>query len=205
MNLNLIRLPVLALCSLLITACGLFGDKKQPMYYDVPVAVPLEIPDGLDTPSSGVALTIEHPVLPLPSAEMSAVPPRVVLNQSDDGGNTKLRWSSEGIYILVEDSTDSVQRRLEFVIERSGMELLGQSQNGEYRFNYDHVRADANDGFLSKLAFWRDDSPDYSGSYQILSRSDGDKTRVYLLFADGGEVPVEAAEHVLAILKGRLG
>jgi hypothetical protein len=182
----------------------MFKDKP-PEYYDVTEADPLTIPEDLDTPTSESALTIEHQPLPLPTREINTMPPRVVVNQSNDPGNSILRWSSEGVYILVDDSTESVRRRLEFVIQRSGMELLGRGVDGDYRFVYTDVRPQTDEGFFARMAFWRDDPPDYSGSYLTLSQPDGGKTRVYLVYADGGEVPVEAAEHVLAILKERLG
>lgn len=197
-------LPGLIFYSMILSACSMFGGE-QPEYYDVTEAEPLTIPEALDTPTSASALTIDHQPLPLPSQEMNTMPPRVLVNQSSDPGNSILRWSSEGVYILVDDSTDSVRRRLEFVIQRSGMELLGRGGDGDYRFVYKDVRPETDEGFFAKMAFWRDDPPDYSGSYLTLSQPDGGKTRVYLVYADGGEVPVEAAEHVLAILKERLG
>lgn len=185
----------------------MFGEKEpeQPEYYNAIEADPLTIPEGLDTPTTSSALTIEHQPLPLPTTEMNTMPPRVLANQSDDDGNSIMRWSSEGVYILVDDTPESVERRLEFVIERSGMELLGQGGDGGYRFYYEDVRPNLDKGFFEKMAFWRDDPPDYSGSYLTLSQPDGGRTRIYLVYADGGEVPVEAAEHVLAILKQRLG
>ncbi|HKJ16384.1 MAG TPA: hypothetical protein VJ984_03425 [Xanthomonadales bacterium] len=197
----------LIVCSLLLGGCGIFGDKEEsePEYYDAIEADPLKIPDNLDTPTTTSALIIEHQPLPLPTTEMSAVPPRVLANQSTDDGNSIMRWSSEGVYILVDDSPNSVERRLEFVIQRSGMELLGEGGDGGYRFYYEDVRPGVDEGFFEKMAFWRADPPDYSGSYLTLSQPDGTKTRIYLVYADGGEVPVEAAEHVLAILKQRLG
>lgn len=196
--------PVVAVAALLLTSCGMFGDK-QPEYYGVAEAKPLEIPQGLDEPGSDTALTIEYPPVLLPAQELNAVPPRILANQSDQGGNSKLRWSSDGVYILVEDSSESVQRRLGYVIERSGMEMRGQAPDGNHLFDYEHVRHDRNEGWFSWVAFWREDAPDYSGTYQTQPESDGSNTRVFLRYADGGEVPMDAAEHVLAILKERLG
>lgn len=199
-------LVTMALSLSLLGACGMFGrDDGPPEYYEVSESEPLVIPDHLDTPTSDTALNIEHQPVPLPEEPMSTVPPRVVVNQSRDGDNSMLRWASEGVYILVEESIEDVRGRMGTVIEDSGMELLGKAENGDYRFVFEDNRPEAEKGFWEKLSFWRDDPPDYSGSYLTLSRSDGEKTRVYLKYADGGEVPIEVAEHVLAILKETLG
>ncbi len=188
----------------LLASCGLFGDK-DPEYYGVAEVQLLTVPDGMDSPIAPTALTIDIPPMPLPQSELNDVPPRVLANQSAKNANTSLHWSADGVYILVKDSADSVQRRLGYVIERSGMGLLGRGPDGNYRFEYRHVRPEGNEGFFSKVAFWRDDPPDYSGSYETLLRPEGQNTRVFVRYADGGEVPMEAAEQVLAILKERLG
>lgn len=201
---NIRTLLQLLLATLFLAACGAFGDK-QPEYYDVTESKDLVIPDNLDTPTSPTALTVDRNYTPLPTNKLSAVPPRVIANQKEVDSSTRLQWSADGVYILVEDSAESVQRRLKYVIERSGMDMQSSSADGNYRFGYEHERIDIDEGFFSKLAFWRDDGPDYSGEYETVPQPDGDRTRVYLRYADGGEVPMDAAEHVLVILMERLG
>ena len=62
------------------------------------------------------------------------------------------------------------------------------------------------DGFFRKMAFWsRDKSEDYSGAYQTYTEADGDKTRVYIKYADGTDCEPDAAEHVLEVIQSRLG
>ncbi|MDX1555668.1 MAG: hypothetical protein R3212_06560 [Xanthomonadales bacterium] len=204
MKLNIKLVTAYVLIALLLSACGLF-KKKDPEYYNVAEAQPLTVPDGLDSPVASTALTIETPTMPLPQRELNDVPPRVLANQNTRNANTSLHWSAEGVYILVKDSTDSVQRRLGYVIERSGMAMQGRGPDGNYRFEYHHVRPENEEGFFGKLAFWRDDPPDYSGTYETLLRPDSQGTRVFVQYPDGGEVPMEAAEQVLVILKERLG
>ena len=190
--------------TLSLASCGLFRERP-PEYYVVSEAEPLVIPDGLDTPNSETALTIETSVMPLPERELNDVPPRILANQSEKNTNSKIRWAADGVYLLVDDSSDSVERRLGYVIERSGMHMQGRGSDGGYQFEYEHVLRDRDEGWFSWMAFWRDDPPDFSGSYQTVSRADGARTRIYLRYADGGEVSMEASEHVLAILKERLG
>lgn len=204
MKLNIKGAISCAVLATTLSACGLFGDRA-PEYYGVQEPKALQVPEHLDTPSSSTALTIDREPVALPEQPLETVPPRIITNASDKDSNTRMRWSADGIYILVEDSAESVQRRLAYVIERSGMRLRDPSPDGNYRFEYRHQPGGQDEGFFSKLAFWRDDGPDYSGAYQALPESDGDKTRVYLKYADGGEVPMDVAEHVLGILKDRLG
>lgn len=196
---------ILLLVALVSTSCGMFSKKsRQTTYYDVQEAVPLTIPEGLDSPATESALRIDYPPMPLPQTVLSDVPPRVLANQQDAAGNSRIKWSADGVYILVQDSPESVERRLGFVIERSGMDMVARNPDGSYRFQYEHARVD-DGGFFNTLYFWRDDAPDYSGTYETLAQPDGAGTRVFVIYADGGEVPMDAAEHVLALLKERLG
>ena len=56
------------------------------------------------------------------------------------------------------------------------------------------------------MAFWsRDKGEDYSGAYQTYAEQDGEKTRVYIRYADGTECEPDAAEHVLEVIRSRLG
>lgn len=207
MNLSIRNTLIVALAALLLSGCSLFGKKDQPEYYGVPEAKPLVIPEGLDSPTSQTALTIEYPPVPLPERELNPVPPRVLANQTDNGAeaNSRIRWAAEGVFIYVDDSTDSVDRRLGYAIERSGMSVHGRAPDGGYRFDYSQPQRKSDDGWFSWMAFWKEDPPNYSGSYLTLTQPDGAGSRVYLKYADGGEVPIDAAEHVLAILKQRLG
>jgi uncharacterized lipoprotein len=71
---------------------------------------------------------------------------------------------------------------------------------------YEHVQTkDPDEGFFSKMAFWRDDGPDYSGEYLITTEADGENTRIYLKNADGSDADQNAAEFLLVKLDERLG
>ena len=204
MKQRLTRILSAVLLMISATGCSLFKDR-DPEYYGAAETQPLVIPEGLDSPVSSTALTIETVPMPLPERELSDVPPRVVANQASKNANTSMHWSAEGVYILVKDAPESVERRLGLVIERSGLQMQGRAPGGGYQFDYDHIRVDNNDGWFSWIAFWRQEPPDFSGTYQTFTSPEGQHTRVFLRYADGGEVPMEAAEHVLAIIKERLG
>ena len=136
---------------------------------------------------------------------MQTMPPRVSSTTSGIDPNSRLSWSSQGLYLLVEDTPDSVQRRLGIVIERSGMQRINLDDTGVYRFDY-YQEFDQVSGFFNKMAFWnRDQSEDYSGAYQTFVQPSGENSRVYIKYADGTDCEPDAAEHVLAVLGARMG
>ncbi len=86
------------------------------------------------------------------------------------------------------------------------MQNIMQDQEGVHRFDYYHKLDKLNKGFFSSLAFWRKDKrKDYSGTYQVYVRPDGENSRIFIKYADGTECEPDAAEHVLAVLGARLG
>jgi uncharacterized lipoprotein len=197
----------LLLGSFCVASCGMFRkEEKQPEYYDAIETPPLKIPEGLNRPASSSALVITTPLAPLPQKEMKTVPPRVSSQSSgeNDGGSI-IKWSEGGAYLLVQDSSDSVHRRLGFVIERAGVTVSELEDKSGYRFEYWHNSKDPDEGFFSKMAFWRDDAPNYSGIYRAVSEADGANTRVFIKNADGSDADPDAAEHLLAKLGERLG
>jgi len=202
-----IRSALIVLLSAIVlslSACS--SDGRKPEYYDVVETPGLKIPEGLDNPVSPSALVIQYPSRPLPSMVLDPMPPRISSTTSGIADNSSLNWSAEGMFLLIEDSIDSAERRADLVIKRSGMKKVTQDEEGVYRFEYYQVFGEGKDGFFSSMAFWRKDkSEDYSGAYQIYLKEDGEKTRVYIKYADGTDCEPDAAEHVLAILGARLG
>jgi len=97
--------------------------EKQPLYYSAAEVQPLKIPSGLDRPTSSSALVIAAPQEPLPQKEMQIVPPRITSQSGGNKESSRLRWSAQGVYLLVQDTQESVNRRLGLVIKRSGMLL----------------------------------------------------------------------------------
>ena len=194
---------LLMLAMLVVTACS--SSSKKPEYYDKVETAPLEIPEGMSKPDQSSALVIRTPYMPPPSMILQDKPPRISSTTSGIDANSRLSWSAQGIYLLVEDTPVSVQRRLAIVIERSGMQRIRTDVNGVYRFDY-YQTFDTVAGFISKLAFWnKDNSEDYSGAYQIFAQPAGDSTRVYIKYADGTDCEPDAAEHMLAVLSERMG
>jgi uncharacterized lipoprotein len=185
---------------------GCSSDARKREYYSAIEAQPLEIPEGLARPSSSAALEINSPPLPLSPLAMETKPPRISSTTSGLDSNSSFMWSAQGLYLLVDDTPDSVQRRLGLVIERAGMQRVRVDDNGVYRFDYYQTFGGEEEGFLSKMAFWnRDEVEDYSGAYQAFTEPDGKQTRVYIKYADGTDCEPDAAEHVLDVVRSRLG
>lgn len=191
------------LCAALLGACSSDGRKRE--YYDAVETEPLELPDGLARPTSTTALVIGTPAAPLPPTGMETRPPRISSTTSGLDANSRFNWSAQGLYLLVDDTEESVHRRLGLVIDRAGMERVRLDDRGVYRFDYYQTFEDE-EGFFGKLAFWnRNSVEDYSGAYQIFTEADGEKTRVYIKYADGTDCEPDAAEHVLDVIRARLG
>lgn len=200
------RLWLLVLCSSLLVACGWFRkEDKKPEYYAAVETPALEIPEALDQPLAPGALVISAPPARLPDAELVTVPPRITSDTTGKSDNTRLGWSAEGVFLLINDTPESVQRRLNYAIKRAGMTLRESPLDGVIEIDYRHVPEKEEKGFFSRMAFWRDDGPNYSGSYQVITRPDLDNTRIYIKNADGTDSDLQATEHLLNILAQRLG
>lgn len=196
-------LLVIILAMLLVSACS--SGNKKPGYYNEEETPSLDVPSGLDYPDTSQALIIQTPYMQPPAMVMTDIPPRISSTTSGLNKNSRLSWSSQGLYLLVEDSPESVHRRLGLVIDRSGMQRVRLDEKGVYRFDYYQV-FDDDRGFFKKMAFWsRDKSEDYSGAYQTFTQPDGENTRVYIKYADGSDCEPDAAEHVLIVLGARMG
>jgi uncharacterized lipoprotein len=196
--------PLALLLSLmLLGACS--SDARKREYFDAVETPSLEIPEGLAAPTSESALVIGIPPIPLSPMAMETRPPRISSTTSGLDANSRFSWSPEGLYLLVDDSEESTHRRLGLVIERAGMQRIRLDEDGVYRFDY-YQTFEEEGGFFRKMAFWsRDKREDFSGAYQAYTRPDGDRTRVFLKYADGTDCEPDAAEHVLDFIRSRMG
>jgi hypothetical protein len=198
-----IALVLVALALLMLAACS--SGKRRPEYYDATETKPLEIPEGLSKPDNSQALIIYAPYMPPPNLVMETKPPRISSTTSGLDANSRLNWSAQGLYLKIEDTPESAHRRLGAVIRNSGMERIRLDDDGVYRFDYYQTFKDMG-GFWKSLAFWsRDKREDYSGAYQAFVRPDGENSRVYIKYADDTDCEPDAAEHLLVVIRARLG
>ena len=192
-----------ALMLLALAACS--KGQKRPEYYAASETAPLEIPEGLSKPDSSQALLIHTPYMPPPAMVMETKPPRISSTTSGIDQNSRLNWSARGLYLLVEDTPDSAHRRVGLVLKNASMERIRVDEEGVYRFDYYQTFEDMG-GFWKSMAFWsRDNREDYSGAYQVFVRPDGENARVFIKYADGTDCEPDAAEHLLDVIRTRLG
>ena len=198
-----LKVFVLVLLTVL-TACSWFGKDKVE-YLESEEGRPLKIPAGMNAPTGSQPIVISVAKLRMPAGdELKPMPPRVVSTSGTHDSNTHMAWSAEGAYLFVNDTTESVARRLGFAIERSGMEMLEKDAGGAYKFQYndDHTYKE---GFFHKVMFWRHDPQNYTGTYRLGLEADGKNTRVYLYEASGRSAETQASERILGIFMERLG
>ena len=191
----------------IISGCSSFGNQEPEYLQSVEVA-PLKVPPGLDNPTGPSPTIISVPQMRMPAGdELEPAPPRVVSTAGKQDANAYIAWSAEGAYLMVKDTPDSVARRLRYAIENSGMTMLKMGDSGAHKFHYTQVNQETNEGFFSRMAFWRDrpEYIDYSGTFMTSLRPDGQDTRVYLLFGTGDPVDTSGSEHILGIFMERLG
>ena len=189
-----------------ITGCSLFGSN-EPEYLASVEVEPLKIPEGLDKPMGAEMVTISVPQMRIPAGdELEPMPPRVVSTAGKQDTNAYMAWSAEGAYLFVKDTPESVATRLRYAIENTGMTLLKLDESGSHKFHYKQT-IQSDEGFFSRMAFWRGDSDgfNYSGTFMTSLRADGMNTRVYLLFGNGEPVDTAGTEHILGIFMERFG
>lgn len=190
---------------LLLSLAACSKGQKRPEYYDAQETQDLELPEGLKQPNYGQALLIYAPYRPPPNMVLETRPPRISSTTSGIDEGSRLNWSAEGLYLLIEDTPESAQRRLGHVIKNSGMQRIRQDEDGVYRFDYYQTFQDTG-GFWKSMAFWsKDNREDYSGAYQTFVKPDGENARVYIKYADDTDCEADAAEHLLIVIRSRLG
>lgn len=195
----------LIVMAVMLSGCSLFGNN-EPEYLESKEAPLLKIPDGMDNPIGDRPVVISVPLMRMPAGdELEPMPPRVVSTAGKQDANAYMAWSAEGAYLKVKDTPDSVARRLRFAITNSGMTMLERNDTGAHKFHYTQTPTTRDEGFFSRMAFWRDGPPDYSGIFMTKLVPDGADTRVYLLFGNGKPVDVAGAEQILGIFMERLG
>lgn len=193
------------LASLLMQGCSWFKEKP-PEYIGSDEGSPLDIPQDMDALVYVRPIEVRVAPMRIPSGdELDPRPPMAVATGGRGDANAVLAWSAAGVYLQVQDSPESVARRLGFAIERSGMRMIERHPDGSHEFEYVQLRVD-NRGFFEKMMFWRNDgNGNHSGVYRTRVDADGENSRVFLTYPAGQPASTASAEHVLVIFMERLG
>jgi uncharacterized lipoprotein len=207
MMISLCRTAMVLILIAVLSGCSSFGNNEPEYLTSIEVA-PLKIPPDMDNPTGPSPMLISVPEMRMPAGdELEPAPPRVVSTAGKQDANAYLAWSPQGAYLLVKDTPDSVARRLRYVIENTGMSLLKADESGAHKFHYTQKPQTNDEGFFSRMAFWRSrpEYLDFSGTFMTSLKPDGQNTRVYLLFGNGETVDTAGCEHILGIFMDRLG
>lgn len=189
---------------------GCFNSERDPVYVSSQEIDPIEAPPGLDQPSTRDIYDVPGYSLPELAAQGDQeAPPEVQPSAVAEKSRSQIRFGPTGLYLAVEDTPDSVWRRLGFTLNRGGMAVRQVDEDQRrYVFSFSHDPIEPEVGVFERLTFWSSaDAIDYSGEYvaRVADESSDGVTRVELLDTDGSVVELDRAEFVLARLRERLG
>lgn len=126
-------------------------------------------------------------------------------------GRAKLEQAGDGrVALLVNESFDRSWRRVGLALDRIGFAVEDRDRaKGLYYVRYIDPEKDndskKNDGFMSKLLFWRDDKKiESSDQYRIYVKAESDASTVTVLSKEGGEDRSATAKRILQLLQEQL-
>jgi uncharacterized lipoprotein len=188
-----VALPVLALSALMLSGCGMFRSEKA--WETAKQETPLEIPPGLDTPSTSAAL-----VIPEPGAN----------NPTSNGATARVGQSGGTIAdgFVVNDSVDGTYRRIGQALEAGDIGQMVAHDDDAHTYTLSVVASDQpteKKGFFSSM---------FNGkSKQTADAPGAAPHQVTLAVGTSGAKAAEvraqgdaaAVAKVIDALKGRLG
>ncbi|RDI99790.1 hypothetical protein DVT68_02835 [Dyella solisilvae] len=188
-----VALPVLALSAMLLSGCGMFRSQKA--WETAKQESPLEIPPGLDTPSSSAALVI---------------PEQGANNPTSNGATARLGGSSGTIAdgFVINDSVENTYRRVGQALENGDIGQVVAHDDDARTFTLSVVASDESTqkkGFFSSMFNGKSkETADAPGAkphqVQLTVGSSGAKASEVRAQGDAG-----AVAKVVDTLKGRLG
>jgi len=188
-----VALPVLALSAMLLSGCGMFRSQKA--WETAKQESPLEIPPGLDTPSSSAALVIPESGANNPTSNGATA-------RIGEGGGT----IADGF--VINDSVENTYRRVGQALENGDIGQVVAHDDDARTFTLSVVASDEptqKKGFFSSM---------FNGKSKQTADAPGAKPRqVQLTVGSSGAKASEvraqgdaaAVAKVVDTLKGRLG
>lgn len=106
------------------------------------------------------------------------------------------------MYLAIPEEFTHAWQQMELALQRGGFTVEEKDQtNGNYKIAYfDQAAAGEKKGWMSKLAFWRDDEPE-GKSYRVNLTGVGERTEVVVLNDKGDWESNEDAARILAVLQ----
>lgn len=138
---------------------------------------------------------------------------KTMMAEGPQAERAKLTRAANGAGALtMEEAFDRAWRRVGLALDRVGFTVEDRDRaQGLYYVRYVDPETDLktkkDDGFLSKLMFWKGsgkDSPDKAIQYRIHVKSAGDNTLVQILTREGGVDNSETSRKILGLLHDQL-
>lgn len=106
------------------------------------------------------------------------------------------------MYLAIPEEFTHAWQQTETALQRGGFIVDGKdAENGVYHITYfDSPEGEEKKGWMSKLAFWKDEEPE-GRAYRLSLTGVGDKTEVVVLNAEGEWETNEDAARILAVLQ----
>ena len=116
------------------------------------------------------------------------------------------RLEEGGNVLVIDDELRNAWRLVGVALDRSGFAVEDRDMSqGVYYVRYDDSSKEAHKkGFLSKMAFWRDDKVDTVTQYQVRLIANGKQTRVQVLDKAGNRDNSTTAQNILALVKDQM-
>jgi len=129
-------------------------------------------------------------------AQPEQLPPKARMVKDGEGNNR----------LIVDDSFNRAWRYVGLALDRVGFSVQDRERSrGLYTVRYnDPSEGKKEGGFLSSLAFWKDDEKPESRLFLISVRSDGVKSQVTVLDKDGNKDSSKTATRILTLLHEQL-
>jgi len=188
-----VALPLLAVSALLLSGCGMFRSQKA--WETAKQESPLEIPPGLDTPSSNAALVI---------------PEQGANNPTSNGATARVGQSASQIAdgFVLNDTVENTYRRVAQTLEKGDIGQVVAHDDDAHTYSLSVMASDESGGkkgfFSSMFNGKSKQSADAPGAapkpVQLTISSSGEKASEVRAQGDAA-----AVAKVIDTLKGRLG
>lgn len=137
---------------------------------------------------------------------------QAIVKAAPEPQRAELKSGASGkVSLTLDESFDRAWRRVGLALDRTGFTVEDRDRSkGLYFVRYVDpevdVKSKKSEGFLSKLAFWRDKEEVVAGGseYRIRVQGEGDASTVSVLTREGGEDPSETARKILGLLQQQL-
>jgi outer membrane protein assembly factor BamC len=148
---------------------------------------------------------------PQATAAVAAAAPGAPGAPAAANDRARLEKGSDGVAkLIVDDPFDRAWRRVGLALDRSGFTVVDRDRStGIYFVRYadpdsDMTRKDREQGFLSKLMFWKSDDKDKPEQYRIKVAEAAPASVVSVQDPNGAPDKTQNSERILALLKDQL-